>query len=95
MGTPSYLWRPRLAPFATSGCPFYLAECGLVLNWPPPRSRGLKVRCHCDLSPSFLAVKKFILAAYIWAPVEGSGALLFPVHPHAPHRKCSAQGPIP
>ena len=86
MGTPSYLWRPRLAPFATSGCPFYLPERGWARNRPPPRSQGLKVRCICCLFPSFFAVKKFNLAAYIWAPVEGSGASLLPIHPHAPYR---------
>ena len=32
-------------------------------------------------------MKKTILAAYIWAPVEGSGALLFPIHPYAPYQQ--------
>ena len=72
MGSPSYLLRPRLVPFATSGCPFYMPERGWARNWPPLWSRGLKVRCYCNLLPSFFfAVTKFILAAYIWAPAEG------------------------
>ena len=58
MGTHSYLLRPRLAPFATSGCPFYLPERGWARNWPPPRSLGLKVLCYCDLSPSSLCCEK-------------------------------------
>ena len=85
MGTPSYLWRPRMAPFATSGCRFYMPERGWARNWPPSVA-GTKGTLHLrPFPPSFFAVKKTILAAYIWAPVEGSSALLFPVHPHAPY----------
>ena len=87
MGTPSYLLRPRLAPFATSGCPFYLPERGWVRNWPPPLGRGDYRYFAIATFPALLfAVKKFNLAAYIWAPVEGSGASLLPIHPHAPYR---------
>ena len=45
----------------------------------PPSVAGTKGTLLSQPFPLFiLAVKKFILAAYIWAPVEGSGALLFP-----------------
>ena len=57
MGTPSYLLRPRLARFATSGCPFYLPERGWARNCPPPRSRELKVHCYRDHSPLSLLWK--------------------------------------
>ena len=82
MGTPSYLLRPRLAPFATSGCPFYMLERGWAQNWPPPRSRGLKVTLLLrPFPPSFFAVKKSILAEYIWAPVEGLWRVAIPGSP--------------
>ena len=79
MGTPSYLWRPRLAPFATSGCPFYLPERGWAQNSPPLLVAGTQGTLLLRrFSPFLLAVKKSTIAAYTWVPVEGSGALQFP-----------------
>ena len=87
MGTPSCLMGPRPAPFANFGLPTLHAGEGLGSKLAPPSVAGTKGTLHLrSFPPSFFAVKKTILAAYIWAPVEGSGASLLPIHPHAPYR---------
>ena len=87
MGTPSCLMRPRPAPFANFGLPTLHAGEGLGAKLAPPLVAGTKGTLLLRPFPLFLlAVKKSITAAYIWASVEGSGALPFPIQPHAPYR---------
>ena len=67
------------------GLPILLAGEGLGAKLALPSVAGTKGTLLSRPFPSFFAVKKFNLAVYTWAPVEGSGALPFPIQPHAPY----------
>ena len=71
MVTPSCLMQPRPAPFANFGLPTLHAGEGLGSKLAPPSFAGTKGTLLLRPFPSFFAVEKTILAAYIWAPVEG------------------------
>ena len=71
MGTPSYLLRPQIA-LRNFGLPILLAGEGLGAKLAPPSVAGTKGTLLLQPFPRFFfAVTKFILAEYIWAPVEG------------------------